>query len=80
MPLKSMSLHGGEIFGRLTVIDYSHSVLRANGKAGERIMNCLCKCGATAKIRTSNLKSGNTQSCGCFHSDQSIKSNIARKI
>ena len=79
MGIKRQSLSGGEEFGRLTVVSYSHSSLRKNGKAGERIVNCLCDCGVYIKVRTSNLYSGNTRSCGCFQSDQAINSNIARK-
>jgi len=72
------SLHGGEIFGRLTVIDCSHSSKRADGTPGERVMNCKCECGNKIKVKTSNIKSGNTKSCGCYHSDQTIKSNLSR--
>lgn len=76
--MRSDSLHGGEVFGRLTVVDYSHSTKRRDGTAGERIMNCECECGNKVKVRTSNLKSGNTISCGCYKSDMAIKSNKKR--
>lgn len=73
------SLTGGEVFGRLTVVGYSHSSIRKNGKAGERVMLCSCECGTDLQVRTSNLKSGNTNSCGCYHSDMTTKSNEKRK-
>lgn len=79
MGIKRRSLTGGEVFGRLTVIDYSHSSKRNDGRAGERILNCLCNCGKKVKVRTSNLYSGNTSSCGCFQSDQTKVSNSQRK-
>lgn len=72
------SLYGGEVFGRLTVVSLSHSARRKDGSSGERVMNCICKCGNSIKAKTSNLKSGNTQSCGCYQSDRTIKSNRER--
>ena len=74
------SLEPGDVFGRLTVIEYSHTSVRRNGQAGDRIMLCECSCGTFKDIRSSNLKSGNTQSCGCYHSDMATVSNIKRKM
>lgn len=79
MGIKRKSLFGGEKFSRLTVVKLDHVTIRANGKKGERVMVCICECGNTLKVRTSNLYSGNTQSCGCFHSQQTVKSNVSRK-
>ena len=78
MGIKRASLTGGEVFGYLTVIKYSHSSKRKNGKSGERVMMCKCRCGNKIESRTSNLYSGNTQSCGCYKAEQTIKSNIKR--
>lgn len=72
------SVSNGETFGRLTVIDLAYSARRRNGKAGERIMLCRCECGNKVDVKTSNLKSGNTKSCGCYKSDMTIQSNIKR--
>lgn len=72
------SLHGGEVFGYLTVASYSNSTKRADGSSGERVMNCTCVCGNKTKVKTSNLKSGNTKSCGCLHSEKTILSNKER--
>ena len=41
-------------------------------------MLCKCECGEEIQVRTSNLKSGNTKSCGCLHSETSKKSNLKR--
>ena len=76
--MKNNSLKAGDIFGRLTVVGYSHSAKRRDGKAGERVMNCVCECGAKIKVRTSNIKSGNTKSCGCLHSENTVYSNKNR--
>ena len=72
------SLKGGEVFGSLTVLRLHHSTKRRGGSCGERVMLCKCKCGKEIKVRTSNLKSGNTKSCGCLHSEMSKKSNLKR--
>ena len=32
---------------------------------------CECECGNTAIVSASNLKSGNTRSCGCLRSERS---------
>lgn len=76
--MRKDSLKSGDKFGRLTVIDCHHSAKRRDGSAGERVMLCLCECGEKTQVKTSNLKSGNTKSCGCLHSDSTVKSNKAR--
>lgn len=76
--LRRDSLKAGDVFGRLTVMSLSHSSKRRDGSAGERVMNCQCVCGNTVKVKTSNLKSGNTSSCGCLHSEMTVKSNKSR--
>ena len=76
--MRKDSLVGGETFGKLTVIRYHHSSKRADGSSGERIMLCLCECGKEVQVRTSNLKSGTTKSCGCFKSEKTSRSNLIR--
>lgn len=49
----------GMRFGKLVVTSFSHS------KNNKRYWNCICDCGNTTKVKTSDLRSGNTQSCGC---------------
>lgn len=78
MGIKRRSLAGGEVFGYLTVQGLSHSAKRKDGRAGERVMNCVCKCGSKVQVRTSNLYSGNSCSCGCYHSEQAKLSNASR--
>lgn len=57
----------GKRFGRLVVEGYDHTA----GKTA--VWKCRCDCGNTAYVRTYNLTNGNTQSCGCYHRDQSRK-------
>lgn len=57
----------GEVFGRLTVIVFSHT-----NKRRYSVWNCLCTCGKTIAVISSDLTSGHTKSCGCLKID-SIK-------
>lgn len=50
----------GKRFGQLTVIADSQE-----RKGGQVIWLCQCDCGKTTTVRTGNLQSGNTVSCGC---------------
>ena len=53
-----------KVFGRLTVIGFSH---RSESK---RIFwKCQCKCGNTANVNGANLRNGSTKSCGCLSAD-----------
>lgn len=50
----------GRRFGRLLAV-------RIAPKIGRRIKwYCICDCGGSKNVLTENLKSGNTQSCGCI--------------
>lgn len=51
----------GQRFGMLTVLN------RADNKGKRTMWNCLCDCGNKAVVGGSNLKNGNTRSCGCLH-------------
>lgn len=49
----------GMKFGRLTVIE------RNGIRRGKAVWKCLCSCGNYTDVTTSDLKTGNTLSCGC---------------
>lgn len=56
----------GKTFGNLTVTGISsESRVLKKGKARQWI--CLCKCGNTHLATGSNLKNGDTKSCGCLN-------------
>ena len=56
--------HLGETFGRLTV------VALASEKYGSQLAwECVCSCGTTKVIPGRSLRSGATQSCGCYRAD-----------
>lgn len=51
----------GSRFGRLVVESISH-----RDRSRGAVWNALCDCGGKAKARTTALRSGHTQSCGCL--------------
>jgi hypothetical protein len=62
----------GQKFGKLTVIKYSYT-----GKPrGIAFFLCKCDCGEITTVSSGHLKSGHTQSCGCFQIEQAKNSSI----
>lgn len=56
----------GRKFGKLTVVKRAE-----NNKYNQVMWVCLCDCGNITKpIVANHLKSGNTTSCGCVHSEE----------
>lgn len=55
----------GKKFGKLVVLSYVG--VNQNKK---RTWLCECECGNTKVVRGNDLQTGNTQSCGCIHSNQ----------
>lgn len=55
----------GQRYGRLVVIALS------GRRKGKRLWLCKCDCGTDAVVQDSNLRSGHTASCGCFHAERS---------
>lgn len=53
-------------FGRLLVIE----LLPKRSKIGHAIWLCKCDCGNTCEVISSSLTTHNTESCGCFASEQ----------
>lgn len=54
----------GRRFGRLVAVRY---IPGDRSKRGSWV--CVCACGATARVQTSNLTTGHTSSCGCFREE-----------
>ena len=52
----------GKTFGRLTVLELSQEKISRS-----RAWLCRCECGTEKLIRSAQLRSGDTQSCGCFN-------------
>ena len=57
----------GQRFGRLTVIKPVDSIKEESGEL-RTAWQCKCDCGNIIIVKTINLKSGDTKSCGCIHS------------
>ncbi len=55
----------GQKFGRLTVLRRGE-----NDKTKHVRWWCQCECGNKTLVAAGHLKSGHTQSCGCFHKDK----------
>ena len=55
-------------FGRLVAIEAT-----GKDKHGVIIWKCQCDCGNTRVVRSRNLLSGNTKSCGCYSSEVASK-------
>ena len=54
----------GQRFGRLTVLEYSHT-----NKHKKSMWKCLCDCGNETIVVGNNLKQNLTTSCGCVHNE-----------
>ena len=59
----------GHNYGRLTVLSY------AERKGRSHHWLCGCQCGNSSVVVGANLRSGHTQSCGCFRIEKAIKDN-----
>ena len=62
----------GKKFGRLTVVSKGIDV----SKYGRSYWNCVCNCGKKLGVRTSDLRTSNTKSCGCLQKERASESNI----
>lgn len=51
----------GQKFNKLEVVSVSDE--RRNGK---KYWNCICECGNSCEVNTSELRNGHTKSCGCL--------------
>lgn len=58
----------GQKFGRLTVLCEA-----GRNKHGHVLWRCRCECDAETTVRTGDLRSGNTTSCGCLHREARTK-------
>lgn len=55
----------GDRYGRLTVVGEAGFYTTTKGKR-VRLIECVCDCGNKMVARLTNLRTGNTVSCGCF--------------
>lgn len=64
----------GKQIGRWTVIE-KHGT---RGKYGEVLWFCRCKCGTERLVKSALLRSGESQSCGCYHRERVTKHGMFR--
>lgn len=55
----------GQRFGRLSVVSET-----AGRRHGQVIWSCVCDCGSEVEVQAGNLRSANTQSCGCLQKER----------
>lgn len=65
----------GQRFGRLVVVERAGSNERKHAT-----WLCRCDCGKTITLLGYNLRSGNTNSCGCLNSDEARKRFITHNM
>lgn len=58
----------GRVFGRLTVVSYSHTHKTPSGQSKASWL-CQCECGNQLVVKSQPLKIGNTSSCGCLRNE-----------
>lgn len=75
--MKRIPYSPGDTFGRLTVVSEAEPQL-TGGKRRFRY-ECRCECGSVVVIRQDNLRSGDTESCGCVQRERTAESNRATK-
>lgn len=70
----------GKKFGRLLVIEYSHSkkYTQKNKTLTVPFWKCICDCGNTKTVRGQLLRKGITISCGCYNIDRIKKHGMSR--
>ena len=68
--MKTPDLTGNK-YGRWTVIEKGESKQK-----GETMWLCRCECGIEKYVRHSSLTTGNSKSCGCYHSERTSQAHL----
>lgn len=55
---------------RWTVIEAAKDIVQPNGKQ-IKMWKCICRCGVVKEVNGTNLRSGNSKSCGCLSIEKS---------
>lgn len=67
----------GVEFGSLRVLRFDHSKKTTSGSTAHWL--CLCNCGKETVVAGSNLRNGNTKSCGCLRYASENKNHTHKK-
>ena len=66
---KKLEVKTGDIYGHLTIIREVEQHIQPSGQKKRRFL-CQCDCGSVpVEVWLSNLRSGNTTSCGCVQKE-----------
>ena len=68
----------GQRFGKLKVVSFAYT-RKGNGRSYHSYYNCICDCGKSCVIDGLKLRSGHTQSCGCYRHERQIEANTKHK-
>ena len=66
----------GQVYGLLTVIEKAPSYKTKGGNIVS-CWRCKCQCGNEVVVKTNSLRTGNTNSCGCYRKEKLKKNNPA---
>ena len=59
----------GEVYGRLTIVEHSHTKSWVTSKKTLQYWKCLCVCGELVTVGYTSLATGGTKSCGCLRKE-----------
>ena len=68
----------GQKFGRWTVVSLAGSVLKPDGRNGQKKWLCRCVCGNTGVVVGGDLRLRKSLSCGCYRSE--VTGGRSRKV
>jgi hypothetical protein len=64
--MRSLLVQSGDRYGKLTIIKEVNPHIQPNGRRN-RQFKCSCDCGNQTTVLLTNLRMGETKSCGCLH-------------
>jgi hypothetical protein len=76
--MKKIRVEKGTRFGRLVVEKEGVPVL--HGGVSRMTYVCLCDCGNITTVSSTNLRHGNTKSCGCLNKEAALKANVTHAL
>src|SRR5258708_7290701 len=71
MPFSTLIDMSGKTIGRMLVIDRAE-----NTRKGKVCWRCVCKCGTETIVTGSDLRTGNTRSCGCLKDERTAERSL----
>lgn len=74
MSRKRLIVNRGEIYNCLIILK------EVAPYRGERFFHCKCKCGNKTVVRISQLRNGQTKSCGCLVIEANRRPEVVKKI